>query len=80
MAAINQYLGLKRGADNNPDNTVAGTSSNGTGSDVEVRIQIDNGSTATNITRGEVVILLKVIEEFILGGGIAGAGANLPAL
>jgi hypothetical protein len=57
MAALNYYLGLKRGDDTNPDNTVAGVASNGTGSDVELRIQIDPGTGATGITKEDVIAL-----------------------
>ncbi len=81
MAAVNYYLGLKRGASNNPGNVVAGTSSGGTAADVEVRIQINNGSTATGITRRDTILLLEAIQDYIEQGGITGsAGANLPAL
>jgi hypothetical protein len=81
MAALNYYLGLQRGNDANVENVVAGTSSNGTGSDVELRIQINNGSAATNITRQDVVVAMRVLVAFINGGGSGpGGGANLPAL
>jgi hypothetical protein len=80
MAALNYYLGLKRGFDNNPDNVVAGTSSNGTASDIEINIQINNGSTATNITREDVIAAMVVFAAFINGNGAGGNGANLPAL
>jgi hypothetical protein len=81
MAALNYYLGLKRGASNNPGNVVSGTTSGGTAADVEVRMQINNGSSGTGLTRKDVILLLEQIEEFIEQGGITGqAGANLPAL
>ncbi len=81
MAATNYYLGLKRGASNNPGNVVIGTSTGGTAADVEVRIQINDGSNATNITRKDVVLLLELIENFVEQGGISGSlGTDLPAL
>lgn len=80
MAAVNYYLGLKKGAENKPFLVVAGTTTSGTAVDVEVRIQINDGSNATNITRKEVNILMDTIEEFINSGGLNHAGANLPVL
>jgi hypothetical protein len=77
--SLNYYLGLKRGANFLPDKVVAGTSTAGTAVDVEVNIQITNGSTATGIRRKEVIQLLKVIEAYIQSGGLQGAGTYLPA-
>jgi hypothetical protein len=69
------YLGLKRGADFNPDNVTAGTSSAGSGVDVEVRIDTTNGTT-----REESVLALQQVIAFIEQGGQGpGGGANLPA-
>ena len=82
MAAVNYYLGYKRGANvASPGMSITtGTSSAGTAVDVEVRIQIDNGTTTTGITRKDVNILLDGIESFLNEGGLNHAGANLPAL
>lgn len=80
MSAVNYYLGLQRGGIMDPESVTAGTSSAGTAVDLEVRIQINNGTTATNITRKDCVELLDVILAFINGGGSAGGGANLPAM
>ncbi len=81
MAATNYYLGLKRGDNNNPGNVVAGTASGGTAADTEVRIQINDGVTATNITRKDVVLNLQNIIHYIEQGGITGSlGVDLPAL
>jgi hypothetical protein len=82
MAAVNYYLGFKRGATaaSPTISIVTGTSSAGTAVDVEVRIQINDGTNATNITRKDVNILLDGIESFINSGGLNHAGANLPAL
>ncbi len=80
MPAVNYYLGLKRGDNNNPGNVVTGTSSGGTAADVEVRIQINDGVTATNITLKDVELLLNMIKRFVEQRGISGAlGTNLPA-
>ena len=80
MAAVNYYLGLSRGSNANPFNVVAGTASNGTGSDVEVRIQINNGTAATGITSLDVQLLLDTILDFINSSGLNHAGADLPPL
>lgn len=80
MAALNYYLGIKRGANMQMVSVVAGTSSGNTAADVEVRIQINDGSNATNITRKDVVVALEQIEQWIMDGGLNHAGANLPAL
>lgn len=80
MAAVNYYLGLKRGAQDTPSQVVAGTSTAGTAVDVEVRIQTNDGSTATGITRLDAVLLMEIIEQFIESGGLNNAGANLPVL
>jgi len=80
MAAVNYYLGLKRGAPMNVHNVAAGTSSAGTAADVEVRIQINDGSNATGITRLDAMKLLEIIEAFIEGGGRNHDGQFLPSL
>lgn len=80
MAALNYYLGLKRGAENKPEQVVASTAPAGTAVDVEVNIQINDGTNDTGITRKDVNTLLCTIEAFINGGGLDHAGANLPKL
>jgi hypothetical protein len=80
MAALNYYLGVKRGAGNQPDLVVAGQASAATAVDVEVRIQINDGTDETGITRKDVNTALCTIEGFINGGGLNHAGANLPKL
>ncbi len=81
MAATNYYLGLKRGDSNNPGNVTIGTSSSGTAADVEVRIQINDGVNATNITGKDVVLDLENIVRFVIQRGITGTnfGVDLPA-
>ncbi len=78
MAAVNYYLGLKRGAPFNVNNVSFGTNTVGTAADVEVRIQVNDGSNATGINRLDVIKLLEIIEGAIAGGGNNHAGANLP--
>ena len=58
------YLGLKRGAEHNPENVTAGTSTAGAAVDIEVRLETGNG-----LTRSEGIYLLQTIEAFIEGGG-----------
>ena len=75
---VNYYLGLKRGGNFRPEEVVAGTTSAGSAVDVEVNIQIDNGTGLTGIRRKEVVQLLKIIKAYIIQGGLQGAGTYLP--
>lgn len=79
MAAVNYYIGVKRTAPLNTHNVVAGTATAGTAVDVEVRLQVNDGSNATNLTRLDSVKCLEIIEAFIQSGGVNHAGANLPA-
>lgn len=80
MAAVNYYLGVKRGAAVNVNNVVASTATAGTAVDVELRLQINDGSNATGLTRKDALIALEILEAFIQSGGNNHAGANLPAL
>lgn len=80
MAAINYYAGLKRGANSYADTVVTGTSTAGTAVDVEVRMQIDNGSGPTGLTRLDVAKLLDLLEKHVVQGGFDNKGTNLPAL
>ncbi len=77
---VNYYLGLKMGAAMNPNLVVMATSTQGSSVDVEVRIQIDNGTSTTGITRLHVLKLLEIIEANIESGGNNHDGQNLPAL
>ncbi len=77
---VNFYLGLKRGAPFNVNSVVAATSTQGSAVDVEVRIQIDNGTSTTGITRKDTVLLLEIIEAFIESGGNNHDGQNLPKI
>ncbi|MDR3562050.1 MAG: hypothetical protein P4N59_11530 [Negativicutes bacterium] len=80
MAVVNYYLGLARGQLGNPFVAVSGTASNGTGSDVELRIQINNGTNATGITKNDVLRAMEKFAEYLEAGGPNHAGTNLPAL
>ncbi len=79
MAALNYYLGVKRGAPLNVNLVVAGTSTAGTAVDIEVRLQINDGSNATGLTRKDAMIALEILEAYIEEGGNNHSGANLPA-
>lgn len=76
--STNYYLGVQRGAAFIDGSITAGTSSNGGNSDIEIRMQIVNGATATGLTRQDVILALDQFKNFISEGGINGAGANLP--
>jgi len=81
MAAVNYYLGAKRGSNINPFGVTAGASTAGTAVDVELRIQINNGSAATGITRKDVNLLIEKLRAYINSGGAVGiAGTDLPPL
>ena len=79
MAALNYYLSLRRGANFRPEEVVAGTAPLGITADVEVNIQINDGTVNTGIRRKEVTQILRVIEAYIQQGGLQGAGTYLPA-
>lgn len=78
--AVNYYLSLARGKLKVGDVT-ANTSSQNTSADVEIRMQIDNGSTTTGLTREDVIQAMRTMEAYLLSNGIPGgsAGTNLPA-
>lgn len=80
MAADNRYLGLKRGAPFNIGLVVAGASTAGTAVDVELRMQINDGSNATGLTRLDVLKIMEILEAYIESGGKNHAGVNLPAM
>lgn len=77
---VNYYHGLKRGANNNPGNVVIATTTQGATVDVEVRLQIDNGTNTTGLTTKDVELLLDTIRDEIVQRGITGSlGLDLPA-
>ena len=80
MAAINYYMGVKRGGTNNQFAVVSGTSSAGTAVDVEVRMQIDNGTAATGLTSLDVEVAIETLKSYLHSSGLNHAGTNLPPL
>ena len=51
-----------------------------TNTDVELRMQIDNGTAATGLTRQKAELLVEVLQRFIDQGGQGHQGADVPAL
>ncbi len=80
MAAVNYYLGVKRGANLSINQVTAAASTAGTAVDVEVRLQINDGSNATGLTREGALLAMEVLESFIESGGNNHDGQFLPAL
>lgn len=78
MAAVNYYIGVKRGAPLSINSVTAGTSSAGTAVDVELRMQINDGANATGLRRKEALLALEILESFIENGGANHDGQNLP--
>lgn len=82
MAALNYYYGLKRGQVTADQKVVVGPASNGVSADVEVRVQINNGTNATGITQQDVRLALETIQRIILARltGSPTAQPDVPAL
>ena len=80
MAALNYYVGIKRGGDNTTFSAVSGTSSAGTAVDVEVRMQMNDGTNAIGLNRKDVNVALCTLLSYINDGGTNHAGTNLPPL
>lgn len=79
MAAVNYYIGIKRQFSLIQGNVNAGTATAGTAVDVEVRMQINDGSTATGLTKKDVIVALDTLKKWVNENGLNHAGANLPA-
>ena len=81
MAAVNYYLGLKRGKQGtNAGDVVIATSTQGTAVDVELRIQINDGVNPTNIKNIDVLMIIEAFEYFVTTRGVPGSlGTDLPA-
>ena len=76
---VNYYIGIARGNDQiNVDQLTVGTATAGASVDIEVRIQINNGTALTNVNDKDAVNALEMIRQFILEGNPFSAGANLP--
>ena len=84
MAVVNYYIGYSRGSDQKGvGGLTVGTASNGSSSDVEIRMQINNGSNTTGLTKKDVDLAIRFFKQYIQGNGVpggAGAGIDLPAL
>lgn len=80
--AVNYYLGIARGQTENPGNVVARTSSGATAADVELRMQIDNGTGLTGLTKLDVDKALCLFRTYILSNWptASGQGVDLPPL
>lgn len=79
---VNYYLYVARGKlDDNLGGVTSSTSTGGTSGDIEVRMQIDNGTTTTGLTKFDALRALKMFEHFIESNGIQSGspGTNLPA-
>ena len=78
--AINLYLSMVRGKINLA-NVTANAVTQATSADIELRMQTNNGSNATGLTRDDVIQSLRTMEQWLLSNGIPGgsAGTNLPA-
>ena len=77
---VNYYIGMKRGDPFNIQAVQTGTTTLGSAADVELRMQIDNGTTTTGLTRKDVLIIMEILEGFIESGGLQHAGGSLPAI
>lgn len=80
MAALNYYLGVKRGDPLNTGIVNAGTATIGSAADVELRIQINDGINPSGLTRKDLENCLCVIQAYIESGGLNHAGTYLPVL
>lgn len=80
MAITNVYLSMVRGKFNLAGVT-AGAVSQNTSADIELRMQTNNGSNATGLTRDDVIQAIRTMEQYFLSNGIPGGapGTNLPA-
>lgn len=65
---VNYYWSMKRGDNNNPYSITAGTSTVGATADIELRMQIDNGTSTTKLTRLDVKKALETMLAGIEGG------------
>ncbi len=80
MAALNYFIGVKRGDLYDPGKVVIGTASAGTAVDVEVNMQINDGTNATGLTRKDVVLALNALRSYVIAGGLDAKGVDLPPL
>ena len=78
--ALNYYYGIARGqVDGVGDLVVVGTSSNGTASDVELRVQMNDGTNPRSLALIDVLNLLKTIEHYLENLGLESLpGTDIP--
>lgn len=76
---VNYYLAIPRGKYALANVTSAAVSQ-ATSADIELRMQIDNGTGLTGLTREDVVAAMRTMESYLLSNGIPGGspGTNLP--
>lgn len=77
---VNYYIGVKMGDPLNVNNVQTGTSTLGSAADVELRMQIDNGTSTTGLTRLHALKCMEILEAFIESGGNNHDGQFLPKL
>lgn len=78
--ALNYYLSMKIGDALNVGAVVAQTTPIGTAGDFELKLQINDGSNPTGMTRKDVALFLCKIANYVESGGNNHAGTFLPAL
>lgn len=75
--AVNYYISLVKGQVNNPGLVVSGSSSTAT-ADVELRMQTNNGTIPTKLTRQDVHNMVCTLLQFLDAQGNA-RGGGAPA-
>ena len=77
---VNYYMAVRRGVNNNPGSVTFATTTQGASADVELRMQIDNGTSTTGLTIMDVMKILELFEQTVVQRGITGnLGLDLPA-
>ena len=78
--ALNYYYGIARGqVDGVGDLVVVGTSSGGTAADVELRVQMNDGTNPRSLALIDVLNLLKTIEHYLENLGLESLpGTDIP--
>ena len=78
--ALNYYYGIARGQlDGVGDYVVVDTASGGTAADVELRVQMNNGTNPTSITLLEVCEFLETFKHYLENLGLESLpGTDIP--
>ena len=78
---VNYYLAIARGALPNALNITAATVTLGTYGDVELRMQINYGTSTTGLKKEDVLYALEAFKQYILSNGLTSGnlGTDLPA-